>query len=343
MPKQGKNFANISAFVGSGPFYVSSWSEGSDIVLKKNPYYWQSDSCGNKLPYLDSVTMKYMADDNSRETALEGHLIDAMNAVPYNTIATLNEQSGVKATAIGESGFTTLIINPKTVPAAKDAKVIQALNYAISRPDVIRVAYSGYAVPATSPVDYGVDFQTTGYGYSYNLNKAKELMKESSYPKGFSATLVIPSGDTPAYDTAQIAQSDWASIGVQLAIQQMDNTTSFDRFSEGKFQMDFLQGTSQNLDPSSNALYCCVINGGADSMHTGWDNATANALFQQTQVALNPVTRAALYAKWQKIIMEDAPIIWVVYPDTAYAYLSDVHNFSPQVTANWDLAQVWMS
>ena len=343
VPSQGKNFADVAKFVGSGPFYVSSWSQGSKIVLTRNPYYWQKDSCGNALPYLKQVTMEYIADDNSRETALEGHLIDAMDAVPYNTIATLKAQSGVEATASPEAGVVTYPINLATVPALKNYDVVHALNYALDRASIIKVAYSGYAVAATSPIDYGVNFFTSAYGYPYDLAKAKALMKESPYAKGFSFTVLVPSGNTTAAETAQIAQSDWAEIGVKLSIQQIDNTTMFDQFSEGKFQAVTLQGTAQNLDPSSNALYTSVYNGGADSSHTGWDNAQANKLFYESQTALNVAARGALYRKWQQIVMEDSPVIWVVYPDNAYAYLSDVHQFSPQVTVNWDLAQVWMS
>ncbi len=204
------------------------------------------------------------------------------------------------------------------------------------------MAYSGYAVAATSPIDAGVNFYTSAYGYPYDLAKAKQLMKESPYSKGFSFKLFVPSGNTANLEAAEIAQSDWAEIGVKVSIEQIDDTTMFDEFSEGKFQAATLDGTSQNLDPSSDALYTSVYNGGANSSHTGWDNAEANKLFYETQTALNAGVRGQLYVKWQKIVMEDAPNIWVVYPDTAYAYQSDVHQFTPQVTVNWDLAEVWM-
>jgi peptide/nickel transport system substrate-binding protein len=343
VPKQGKNFSNVSAFVGSGAFYVSSWTQGSQIVLKRNPYYWDKDACGHSLPYLNEVVMKYIPDDTTRVTSLQGDQIDAMNAVPYNELATLSDSGNLKAAAAPEAGSIALPINIKTVPAVGNAKVVQALNYALDRQAIIKVAFSGNAIPAPSPISFGVDFYTTKYGYSYDLAKAKALLASTPYAKGFAMTFVIPSGDTVATDIAQVLQSNFAQIGVKVTIQQVDSTTLTDEEAQAKFQMAYQYGTAQNLDPSSNGLYCCVTNGGADSSHTSWDNAQANTLFNKTQVALNPTTRGSLYDQWQQIVMQDAPVLWVADPKNAYAYQSTVHNFSPQITVNWDLAVAWMS
>jgi peptide/nickel transport system substrate-binding protein len=341
VPKQGKNFTNVKAFVGSGPYSVASWTQGSQIVLKRNPYYWQKDACGHQLPYLDQITMKYIAQDSTRVTAIRGNQIDAINAVPYNQLATLGGTGTVKAAAAAEAGSIAIPVNQKTVPAVKNAKVVQALNYALNREAVAKVAFSGNAVPATSPVSFGVNFFTDKYGYKYDLAKAKALMAQTPYANGFSVTLLIPSGNTVAQDIAQVMQANLADIKVKLSIQQVDSTTMFDQEAQGKFQMGYQQGTAQNLDPSSNGLYCCVTDGGADSSHTGWENPEANTTFDKSETELDTTKRGQLYDQWQKLVMQDAPILWVAYPKNAYAYQQNVHNFSPQITVNWDLAVIW--
>jgi peptide/nickel transport system substrate-binding protein len=341
VPKMGKNFANVANFVGSGPFIVSSWSQGNAITFKRNPYYWQKDACGQRLPYLSGLTIKYVPDDNTRVTSIEGGSVDAINAVPYNEVATLSAQSGIHAPAAPAAAVVSVPINESTVPAVKNEQVVQALNYALDRAAIVKVAFSGHALASGSPIDYGVKYYTPQYGYPYNLAKAKALIAQTPYAHGFSMTLIIPSGDAAASAVAQIMQTDLAQINVHVAIQQLDSTTVFAQESAGKFQAGYLSGTAQNLDPDSNALYTSVTNGGADSAHTGWDNPAANNIFYQTETALNSSVRGSLYNRWQKIVMEDEPILWIAYPQNTYAYRTDVHNFLPQITLNFDLADVW--
>ena len=329
--------------VGSGPFYVAKWVPGSYVLLKRNPYYWEKDACGNRYPYLDAVRLDYIPNDNTRIVKLEGGALDAAVDVPYNLLAAVGNKPNITAKTTPQLGIMSIALNQASFAPFRDSRVVKAMNYAIDRESIVKAVFFGHATAATSPIDPGVYFWTKKYGYSYDLQKAKALMAASKYPKGFTTTLLTVSGDSLGNAVAVIMQNELKQIGINMQIQALDSTTQFGREQKKQFQMGWIYGTSDNLDPNANMLFCCVSNGGADSSFTGWKNAQADALFAQTQTATNFKQRAALYDKWQKIVMADGPFMWLINPTNHFAYQNSVHDFSIQNTAHWPLWVVWKS
>jgi len=326
--------------VGSGPFSVASFSPGNEIVLKKNPYWWDTDSCGNHYPYLNEVVLKYIPDDNTRVTALQGGQVDAIFNVPYNEVSSLNSRT-ITSAVTPQFGADMFSLSEQ-VPAFRNTDVIQAINYGIDRAAIAKTVFFGNASPAESPMQPGIYFYTSKYGYPYDPAKAKALMAQSGI-KSFSARLTIPSGNSIAAGIAQIFQSEMAAIGGHISIQQEDDTTLQTEQSANKLQMAWTALTADILDPSENALFCCVSNGGANANYTGWKDAQADALYYAAQVTLNQAKRAQLYDKWQQIVMQKAPLIWLVYPTNTFAYQNDVHDLFLQPTAHYPLWVAWKS
>ena len=99
--------------------------------------------------------------------------------------------------------------------------------------------------------------------------------------------------------------------------------------------------TSDNLDPDTNLLYCCVSDGGANSYYTGWKDADVDALYRQSQVEMDFAKRNQILDEFQKLVMERGPFIEVVNPPNAYASRKTTHNFFMDPTAHWHLEYVW--
>ena len=265
--------------IGSGPFSVASFKPGDEIVLKKNPHWWDTDSCGNHYPYLNEVVLKYIPNDNTRVTALQGGQLDGIFNVPYNEVASLNS-GDITSTVTPQLGGDLLALSQK-VPAFRNTDVIQAIDYAVNRDAIVKSVFSGNARPAESPLFPGVYYATTKYGYAYNLAKAKKLMHASGF-KSFSATVTVPAGDAIGAAIAQIFQSEMRAIGGKISIQQVDSTTLQNEQSKGTLQISWTALTSDILDPSENALFCWVSNGGANANYTGWKSAKVQRLLPST-------------------------------------------------------------
>lgn len=332
--------AFAKAPVGSGPFEVASYKPGNEIVLKKNPYYWGTDACGHKYPYLNEAILKYVPNDNTRITELQSGALDAIDYIPFNEAKSLSG-NGVVSTEAPQFGTIGLGLS-QHIAAFRNTDVIQAINYAVDRPAMVKAVLYGDGTPAESPIAPGIEYYTGKYGYPYDLAKAKALMKASGI-KSFKATMTVDTGDTTAAAVAQIFQSEMKAIGGDISIQTIDDTTMNNELEKGTLQISYGYGTDSNLDPSPNAQFCCVYNDGAYSNYTYWHDPSADALFQKTQVTLNPTLRGQLYAQWQKIIMEKAPLIWLVDPGETFAYQSDVHNFFLNPTGQYPLWVAWKS
>jgi peptide/nickel transport system substrate-binding protein len=327
--------------MGSGPFSVAEFKPGDHVLLKANPYYWGKDSCGNKYPYVSAVRLAYVPNDNTRMTELRGGQLDAVMDVPYNQIGAIDKDPNLVAAATPQLGIIASALNMTDVAEFRDPNVVKAMNHAIDRQAIVKGVFFGNAKPATSPIDPGVYFHTDKYGYPYDLAKAKQLMAKSKYPKGFTVSFSPPAGDQLAASIATIMQSELKQIGIKMKIEPVDQTTAFERLQKQQFQMSYTYGTSDNLEPNSNMLFCCVSDGDAKSGYTGWVDKSADALYHQTQGELDVAKRGQLFDQWQKIIMDKLPILWLINPTNRFAFANDVHDFFIQSTAHYPLWVAW--
>jgi ABC-type transport system substrate-binding protein len=108
-----------------------------------------------------------------------------------------------------------------------------------------------------------------------------------------------------------------------------------------QFEMSYTYGTSDNLDPNANMLFCCVSDGGAKSGYTGWVDKEADALYRKTQGEQDMTKRGQLFDQWQKIVMDKLPILWLINPTNRFAFANDVHDFFIQSTAHYPLWVAW--
>ncbi len=329
--------------VGSGPFYVSKFLPGQYILLKRNPYYWERDACGKSYPYLDAVKLVYTPNDNTRIVKLEGGALDAAVDIPYNLLASVDKQPNITAKTTPQLGIMAINLNQRKFAPFRDRKVVQAMNYAVDRSAIVKAVFFGHAAAATSPIDPGVNFHSSKYGYPFNLAKAKSLMKASKYPNGFKVSLLTISGDSIGNAVAVVMQSELKQIGIDMSLQALDGTTQFERQTKKQFDMAWNYGTSDNLDPNENMLYCCVSDGGADSANTGWKDPAADSLYRRTQTTIDVAARGKLLGQWQKMVMAEAPFMWLINPTNRFAYRDNVHDFFLQNTAHWPLWVAWKS
>ena len=327
------------SLIGSGPFMLDSWQKGEQIVLKKNPYYWEKDSAGNQLPYLDQVNLILLTDDNTRMLKLQAGEIDTALNVPYNQIQPLSQDPNLIISATPLYGITSVALN-QAKPEFADVKVRQAMNYAIDREAMVQTALFGYGRAACSPINL-VWFYTDEYCYTYDVDKAKQLMAESSAPDGFSASLMIAAGASVDNQLAVMMKDMLAQINIDVTIEPIDSGTQWERRTKEDYDMTMGSGTSDNLDPNSNMLFCCVSDGGADSSYTGWKDPEVDAIFRKTQTEMDFAKRSEYYDEFQKLVQERGPSLYLVHQVNSYGARATTHNFFLDPTAHWHLEYVW--
>lgn len=312
--------------LGSGPFCVESWKRGSEIVLKRNPNFWLKDAKGNRLPYLDGVDWSIVKDDNARVAEIQSKQADVITAVPPAQFAQLKSASGVVAGEAPLLGTISLFTSFKN-PALADEKVRQALNYATDKEGIIKAVLFGRGKPALSPL-FLANYTNESYGYPYDMAKAKELLAQSKFPKGFSVKITYTGGDSVAQQTLTILKDQWAQLGVKVDLVAVEEGVYFDTWSSGKWDMMWVKATNDIYDPAENLHFEMMgKEGGSDSGWTGFEDKALNALVLQAEKESDTTKRRALYDQIQKLYMAEGPQVYLFHPESLWATTDKVGGF----------------
>jgi len=211
--------------VGNGPFLLTDYVAGSSLTYTSNPNYWEKDPQGRQLPYIDGFKLLIIGDLSTRLAALRSGKVDILGNVEWRDAEdVLKTNTKLKAT----EGF------PFTQPYVSfncsqkpfdDVRVRRALLMAIDEPAIAKGLHKGNSTicvagmhPPGSVMVPAMDElpASTQELFEQNLEKAKMLLKEAGYPKGFKATLNILSRDEPY---ASLVKAFWSQVGVEADIQ----------------------------------------------------------------------------------------------------------------------------
>ena len=197
-------------------------------MLKANPYYWREGQ-----PYLDGVVFEFEPDANTRTKRLRSGEVDVADGIPYKQVEPLDETDGITVEVADALKWDSVFLNTKH-PPLDEVEVRQALNYATPKEEIRDAILYGNARVANSnipPIKY---WDESIRPYRYDLDKAKELIAESSVPEGFDLDLEIPSGDAVERKTAMVLEQEWGKIGVDVNIVPRDFGTMFTAWLAGE-------------------------------------------------------------------------------------------------------------
>jgi peptide/nickel transport system substrate-binding protein len=312
--------------LGSGPFCLGEWEKDQYFTLTPNPGYWGDDG-----PYVDEVRVLTVPDDNSRALQVTTGEIDIALDLPYSQLDALAGAEGVVVSKDTLYGTAAIVLNQHTVEQFKDKNIRLAMAHAIDRQAMVDAVLMGNGQVANSSFyGPGVLYWTDEFGIPYDLEKAKQLMAESSDPDGFAVDLVVEGGDSRAQQTAVILQDQLAEIGIEVSITPVEPGTWWEMWSGEQYEMLYKLGTNDVIDPAENIPFdfWSFEEGGSDAAYTGYYNAELVQLSMDAEAELDPAKRAELYREVQRISMEDSPQLWLFHPDTVWATRDNIKGFS---------------
>jgi peptide/nickel transport system substrate-binding protein len=323
--------------IGSGPFMFDSWDRGSQIVLNKNPEYWDEGK-----PYLDQLTFKVLTDSNARMLQFQGGELDIVTDVPFNQIQPLSENPDYVVLPDDAAARIDYIALNLTKAPLDDKKLRQALNYAIDKDAIIQNVLFGAGVPATSYLPLMAGHDPESPGYPFDLERAKQLVAESNSPDGFSFELLSGVGDAVGNQVCQLVASQLAEIGGQVTVTQLEGAVSTERVTvTNDYQASKGYYTTDIIDPSQLSTFAVLGDDDFKAVWTNYDNPEANELIIAAQSETDPDARLEMYHQIQAIHLDDAPFIFLFYPTGRSATRSYVKNFHVLPTGNYRLYETW--
>jgi peptide/nickel transport system substrate-binding protein len=322
--------------IGSGPFIFDSREPDVQVVLKKNPDYWDKGK-----PHLDGATFKVITDANARMLQFQGGELDIVTLVPFNQIDPLKANPNVVLLEDAVARIDIISIQVTHKPF-DDKKLRQAMNYAVNKDAIIQNVLFGAGKPATTFLPQMPGHDDNSPGYPYDLAKAKELVAQSAGKDGFKGELIYTAGDTTQAQVCQLVAADLAQIGGQIAVTAVDGNTLLQKlFTTFDFDLCKAYYTTDIIDPDELASFAALGSGGAKAMGSNYSNPEVDKLIVQAQSETDTAKRQDLYNQIQKLHLDDAPFIFLYYPGGNTATQNYVKNFHILPTGNYRLWETW--
>jgi peptide/nickel transport system substrate-binding protein len=326
---------------GSGPYRFKEWVHGDHITLVKNPNYW------GRKPSFDEVTFRVVPNAGTRETMLRAGDVQMAFAPPAPDLPTLRKDSSLKVVQ-GPSDRNVFVGLNNQYGPLKDAKVRQALNYAVNKKAIIQSILFGLGTileSPTTPFLFGYAKIEAG-GWPFNPTKAKQLLAEAGFPRGFSVTFHTPTGRyIQDYQVAQGIAAQLANVGVKATISTSDwptyVRTLLTPLDKTPLQIFILGWATQYLD-ADGALFGQFHSKqwpptGLES--TFYKNPKVDDLLIQGQTTVDADKRKAIYKEAQEIIWKDAP--WIFLWSQDFYVVTSSHLEGVTVTPNEKWAAIY--
>lgn len=202
--------------VGTGPYLFDSWNQTDFVKVKKWDGYWKKG-----YPKLDAITWRPVVDNNTRAAMLQTGEASFAFPIPFEQVKLLEKNPKLQVTSSPSLMQRYISLNVTQKPF-DNPKVREALEYAINREALSKVAFAGYATPATGILPPAIEYAQSYPAFTYNPAKARELLKEAGYPDGFETTLWSSHNHSTAQKVLQFTQQQLAQVGIRVKVTAMD-------------------------------------------------------------------------------------------------------------------------
>jgi peptide/nickel transport system substrate-binding protein len=328
--------------VGTGPFKVSQFVQGSHLTLVKNPDYWQTGK-----PYLNTVRFNFETDANGRQLALQSGAAQEMDGLPFSAITSLEKDHSVDVQAAKVPQEIGLWLNHSDKPLAS-LDVRQAMQYALNRTEMNSDIFNGLGEIPNSVIMGNLLYNASSSvvkPYPYDVAKAKALMKAAGYAKGFNVSLQYPAGYDYYNQLALLIQQEYAAIGITVKLDEEDPATNTANWSTGSYQMvfPFASFTSDVSVPDEYADFLADYNNGLKGFEMNWRDPAIQAQVLKFESTTSNAARAAEWPKIQQALMTQTPSINVMDDPFVNAHAADVCGTDINALGVDQLEDTWIA
>jgi peptide/nickel transport system substrate-binding protein len=302
--------------VGTGPFAFASQKSGDSIILKVNPNYWGG------APKVPGVTFRFISEPSTALSALQAGEIDWTDSIPTQRVAQLKNDDSIKLAVTPSNDYWYLALN-EAREQWKDARVRQAIAYAIDRKAIVQATSYGTATANQLAIPEGNPWYTPYDTYHYDINKAKTLLGEAgASPKNLD--MLVTSEYPETVTAAQVIADNLKPLGITVNIRTVDFATWLDEQNNGNFDM-LMMGWLGNIDPDD--FYYAQHHTDGSSNAQKFSNPDVDRLLDAGRVEVNQQARHDDYAKAATIIADQVSYIYLYNPSVIQAWTTNLSGY----------------
>jgi len=305
--RYGKNAATP---IGTGPFRFVEWKKDEQFVAQRNEDYW-----GEKA-YLDKVSIRAVPEPEARMVGLEaGDIQLAIRLLPEQ-VQRIDRNANLAKSEKTTTRSLFMGMNVMKKPL-NDVRVRQAFNYAIDRESIAKNLYLGSAEPLSGLVAPGVPGYSGIQGYSFDRDKARQLLAQAGYPNGFSLSFVGPKGTyLKDFELQQAVQQQLKAVGVDAKLETLEYAKWLDliRTDPTKSSLELYQDGWFGSDAASWVLdrFGCESFRPRGANTAGFCDPQITELATRGRSITDSASRDGVLKDAQNRLSQQAPAIWCV-------------------------------
>lgn len=320
------------SLVGNGAFHLKAWEVARQIVIKKNPYYWNANQVA-----LQAVEFRTITDMFAEERAFRGGELHLTGSVPPYKIVQLKEQKSPYLRldtflSVSFIRINTAVENNEAVrKALSDSRVRQALGMVIDRQKIADRVLRAGEIPAYHFTPPGTGGFTARSRWSQDTKEARRLLAEAGYPdgRGFPKLEYLFNTSESSQLAAQAYQEMWRQqLGIQVELRNLDWKVYLSALHKGDYQLARSAWTGDYNDPNT---FLEMFITGNELNQTNWSDPEYDRLIGAAAKETRLLERQEIFQQAEVRLREGAPIIPIVFNKNKFLIRPEVQGWYPNL------------
>ncbi len=331
------NWKNVN---GTGPYMLENVVQGSAVTWTKNPNYWDKETLGgqaHKLPFLDKIVYRTIKDEAAFLTALRTAKLDMLESIRWSAVEELQKNAPAlkwKKRVATTGTFLSMRVDTKPFD---DIRVRRALNLAVNKQEIAKSYYGGNAELFGYPMhpDYTGYFETLDKMplaaqelFQFNPDKARALLAEAGYPKGFSFKVQVCSCNPDHMDLLPLVAAYLDKVGVKAEIQPMEYGAFLSAMTTKTLASGYMMNNG-HTNPTTSIRKSFVTKQTWNPSQ--YSDPLLDQRMAETYLERDEGKRQILIKLLTRDVLEKAPYIWLPTPHVYAAWWPWVKNYDGEL------------
>lgn len=341
---------------GTGPFNIANYVQGNAATYKKNPDYWgkaEIDGKSYQLPFLDAFVYRAVKDESTQHSLLRTGKIDIHENIRWSAVEEL-KKSAPELQWMRSLMFTGYLLTLRNdVKPFDDVRVRRAMNMAVNKQEIVDALYEGNAEMLAFPLHpdhtgYYVPLKDMPESvqelFAYNPEKAKQLLAEAGYPKGFSFKAQVCACTAAHMEMMPLLAAYYEQIGVKMEIEPMEYAAFFSAMNASTHAAGYMM--SKGHSNPTTALRNSYTEG--DPWNAAkWTNPEFEQGMKEAFTERDEAKRQEIMKKLAVMALDEAPYVYLPTPYIYRAWWPWVKNYAGELRAGAVrpgpiYAQIWI-
>ncbi len=338
--------------IGTGPFQFKRWEENIKLVFRKNPNYFEKDSLGNSLPYLEAISITFLPDKQSEFLQFVQGNLDFLNSLDASYKDELLTAEGNLRESYANSinmirgpylntEYLGFYLDSKT-PEIQSELIRKAINYGFDRKKMMVYLRNGIGNPANGGfIPIGLAGYDETIGFNYQPEKARTLIEQFKKETGITNPEITLTTTNNYLSFCEFIQHELEKLGLNINVDVMPEATLRTARSNGKVDMFRSSWVADYLDAENYLSIFYSKNfapNGSNYFH--FKNKEVDSLYNKAFTIIKIEERKHFYTAIDSIAMQNAIMVPLYYDEVIRFTRKNVKNLGINPINLLDLKRV---